>query len=51
MEAPGKIKCPKCEQVVDRVDREYARHYLIANVVCTMSRREIKEQEDGNHQD
>jgi hypothetical protein len=46
----GKVKCRKCEQVVERVDGEYARHYLIANVLCTMSKREIQEPEDGNNQ-
>jgi phage FluMu protein Com len=40
------VKCPKCKQIVDRVDNEYARHYVIATVVCTASRREIKEPED-----
>jgi uncharacterized C2H2 Zn-finger protein len=40
MEASGKTKCPKCEKLVDRVDGEYARHYVQAEL-CTMSRREI----------
>lgn len=39
------VKCPKCKQIVDRVDNEYARHYVVANVICTGSRREIKEPE------
>ena len=43
MEAPvGKIQCPKCRMIVDRVDDEYGRHYVVANLICTMSRREIK---------
>lgn len=37
------VKCPKCGQVVDRVSGEYARHYVVASVLCTASRREIKE--------
>lgn len=43
---PGKIKCPKCEQTVDRVNGEYGRHYVVANVLCTTSLREIKEPKD-----
>jgi len=43
----GKVKCPKCEQVVDRVDGEYARHYLVATVLCVMSKREIREEEEA----
>lgn len=43
----GKVKCPKCEQTVERVDGEYKTHYLVANVMCTMSKREIKETESG----
>lgn len=38
-------KCPKCKEIVDRVDGEYARHYVVASIVCTGSRREIKEPE------
>lgn len=49
METPGKVKCPKCEEIVDRVDGEYALHYLIANVMCTASKREIQETKDDNH--
>jgi len=48
----GKVRCPKCEEMVDRVDGEYATHYLVANVLCTMSKREILEEEaapDNNH--
>lgn len=45
----GKVRCPKCEDIVDRVDGEYARHYLVANVLCVMSKRKIEEPEDGNH--
>lgn len=45
----GKVKCPKCEQNVDRVDGEYKTHYLVANVMCTMSKREIKEPADGDN--
>lgn len=36
-----RFQCPKCEEFVDRVDGEYARHYVFANVLCTGSRREI----------
>jgi hypothetical protein len=44
----GKVKCPKCEQIVDCVDGEYRTHYLVANVMCTMSKREIKESGNGD---
>lgn len=46
---PGKVKCPKCGQDVDVIDAEYARHYVVANVVCTMSRREVREEANDNH--
>ena len=36
-------KCPKCSAIVDRVDGEYARHYVVANILCTAALREIKE--------
>lgn len=49
MDEPGKVTCPKCEQVVDVVNGEYARHYVVMNVLCTMALREIQEIEDGNH--
>lgn len=42
---PGKVECPKCEQTIDRVDGEYGLHYVVMNVICTMSKREIKEDE------
>lgn len=45
----GKVQCPKCEQIVDSVDGEYRTHYLVANVMCTMSKREIQETEDGDN--
>jgi hypothetical protein len=35
------VKCPKCSLIVDRVDGEYERHYVLANILCTASRREI----------
>jgi hypothetical protein len=45
-----KEECPKCGQKVDRVDGEYERHYVVANVICTMSKREIKKRKpDENH--
>ena len=47
MDEPGKILCPKCGQTVDIVDREYARHYVVANVLCTMALREIGEMTNG----
>jgi len=37
-------KCPKCHEIVDRVDGEYARHYVVASIVCTGARREIKDE-------
>jgi len=39
------VKCPKCSEIVDRVDGEYARHYVVASIVCSASRREIVENE------
>lgn len=47
MDPVGKIKCPKCGQIVDRVDGEYERHYVVANVLCTMALRQIMEEETG----
>lgn len=44
MPGPGKIECPKCEQTVDVVDDEYALHYVVMNVMCTMSKREIDQE-------
>lgn len=41
----GKVTCPKCRQIVDRIDHEYARHYVVATVVCTMSRRELRKED------
>lgn len=49
MPASGKVKCPKCEEMVDLVDGEYRTHYVIANVMCTMSKRELRETPDDNH--
>jgi hypothetical protein len=40
----GKIRCPKCEQLVDIVDDEYALHYVLMNIICTMSKREIDQE-------
>lgn len=46
---PGKILCPKCKQMVDRVDGEYGLHYVVANLTCTMSKRELREEvQDDN---
>ena len=39
--ANGKVLCPKCKAQVDDVDGEFRRHYVVANLVCTMSKREI----------
>lgn len=44
MDERGKILCPKCEQMVDIVDGEYARHYVVLNVLCTMAKREIDQE-------
>jgi uncharacterized Zn finger protein (UPF0148 family) len=50
MSEPGKVACPKCEQTVDVVDGEYARHYVVMNVICTMSKRELQEEKtNGQH--
>lgn len=48
MDLRGKIKCPKCGQVVDRVDGEYQRHYVVLNIICTTSMREIHKEPDEN---
>jgi hypothetical protein len=37
------VKCLKCKQIVDRVDGEYARHYVVLNILCTGSLRKINE--------
>ena len=37
------VKCRKCGEIVDRVDGEYGRHYVVANVLCIASKREIEE--------
>lgn len=34
------VGCPDCGQEVDRVDKEYARHY-VDGILCNMSRRRI----------
>ena len=39
---PGQIVCPDCGQTVDRVDKEYARHY-VDGVLCNKSKRSIVE--------
>jgi hypothetical protein len=39
------VKCPKCSLIVDRVDGEYERHYVVANILCTSSRREIEKKD------
>lgn len=39
------VKCPKCGQIVNRVDGEYERHYVVANIICTSSRREIEKKD------
>lgn len=44
------IKCPKCGGIVNRVDGEYERHYVVANILCTAALREIKEPEDPQAQ-
>jgi uncharacterized C2H2 Zn-finger protein len=40
------IKCPKCGGIVDRVNNEYARHYVVANILCTAALREIREPDE-----
>lgn len=45
----GKVKCPKCQAKVDRVDGEYARHYVRVEL-CTMSRREILKEDSRGHE-
>lgn len=37
------VRCPKCKQIVDRVDGEYARHYVVLSILCTGSLRKINE--------
>jgi hypothetical protein len=39
------VECPKCKQIVGRVDGEYERHYVVANIICTSSRREIEKKD------
>ena len=39
------VKCPKCGQIVNQVDKEYERHYVVANIICTSSRRRIEKQD------
>ena len=38
---PGMVLCPKCGAHVDDVDGEYRRHYVVANLICRNSKREI----------
>ena len=38
----GKVQCPKCLQIVRRVDGEYDRHY-VGSELCTKSKREIED--------
>jgi hypothetical protein len=41
-ETVGKAQCPACGRTVDRVDGEYARHY-VEGVLCVMSKREVRQ--------
>ena len=35
----------RVHQTVDRVDDEYGRHYVVANIICTSTRREIEKKD------
>lgn len=40
-----RYQCPKCKQFVDKIDGEYARHYVVATILCTGSLRQVDERD------